>query len=401
MSVSNFRKRLYYDDSYLTRFEANVVEQYRKGDRFAVILDRTAFYPTSGGQMHDLGFLNERPVLEVLEDGGEVLHLVELPFDDERLSGKIDWQRRFSFMQQHTAFHILAQAFLRALRLDTLSSHLGESASTIDIAADDITWEQIEQVEKLVHQVVFENRPVETFWVEKGKLQSLSLRKMPPDIQKPIRLVSIKDFDLDPCGGTHVRNTGEVGIVKILSWEKVRGNIRCTFQAGWRGLKDYQQRVVTTQAIAQAISVTDDEMVKQVIALKASLKQREKQLQKKNEKLLQLEAQQFIENLRRRPEKTWTAAAEQKTPAEIKFLAKTVGREAPAGVIIYSNEEPMFLVVVWNGDNEKDLRLLIPKLQKLMDVKGGGSPNFVELHGLNRNNSQQAIGEIKIFLEQS
>jgi alanyl-tRNA synthetase len=400
MSVSNLRKRLYYDDSYLTRFEANVVEQYRKGNRFGVILDRTAFYPTSGGQMHDFGFLNERPVLEVLEDGGEVLHLVELPFDDERLSGEIDWQRRFSFMQQHTAFHILAQAFLRALRLDTLSSHLGESASTIDIAADGITWEQIEQVEKLAHQVVFENRPVETFWVEKGELQSLSLRKMPPDIQKSIRLVSIKDFDLDPCGGTHVRNTGEVGIVKILSWEKVRGNIRCTFQAGWRGLKDYQQRVVTTQSIAQAISVTDDEMAEQVIALKASLKQREKQLQKKNEKLLQLEAQQLIENFRRRPEKTWTAAVEQKTPAEIKFLAKAVGREAPAGVMIYSNEEPMFLVVVWNGDNEKDLRLLIPKLQELMEVKGGGSSNFVELHGLNRDNSQQTIGEIKTFLEQ-
>ena len=396
-TASTIENRLYYDDSYLTKFQANLVEQFRKGDHFAVVLDQTAFYPTSGGQMHDLGTLNDQPVLEVLEEGDMVLHLMEIPLKENKITGKIDWHRRYVFMQQHTAFHILAQTFER-FRVDTLSSSLGETKSTIDVKLKEFSWEKALELEEYSNRIVFENRSVESTWVQHHQLESLNLRKLPPKMDRPIRLVSIKDFDLDPCGGTHVKTTGEVGMIKMLSWEKVRGNIRIIFQAGWRALEDYQNRVITTQKIAQNLSLTDPEMADEVIALKANLAERERQVRKMGEELLLFEAKEILARCHKRKEDILQLGFEQKGIQDLKFLTRAVSKEILGSVIFHTNQDPVIVIVACSREDSPDLRLIISTLQQSMEVKGGGHSKFIEIHGVTKSKKLEVLDIIRDFL---
>ncbi len=299
-------KRLYYDNSYIREFEAQIVEQYKKNDKFAVILDQTAFYPTSGGQMADSGFLNDQQVLDVIEEGEEIVHLVSEPIQTESaVTGKLDWNRRFDFMQQHSGFHILAQSFLQISGIKTLSSHLGEIKDTIDVDMTELTWEQVYKIEEYANTIDWQNRPIVSCWVSSKEIDNLSLRKPPKFFDKPIRLIDIKDFDLDPCGGTHVQNTGEIGSIKVLSWEKVRNNIRCSFVAGKRALLDYQNRTKITQKINQILSTTDSEMTGQVELLKQNVKIREKQLKKIQLQLLEVEAAELVSRGKKHTGELW------------------------------------------------------------------------------------------------
>ncbi len=396
-TTSNSENRLYYDDSYLTEFQANLVEQFRKGGCFAVVLDQTAFYPTSGGQMHDLGTLNGQPVLEVLEEGDMVLHLLDNPLKENEITGKIDWYRRYIFMQQHTAFHILAQTFER-FRVDTLSSYLGETKSTIEVRLKEFSWEKALEIEEYSNRIVFENRLVESTWVKHNQLESLNLRKFPPKMDRPIRLVSIKDFDLDPCGGTHVKTTGEAGMIKMLSWEKVRGNIRITFQAGWRALEDYQNRVITTQKIARNLSLTDPEMADEVIALKANLAEREKQLRKMAEDLLLFEAKEIVARWRKIKEDILQLGYEQKATQDLKFLSRVVSKEIPCVVIFHTNQDPITIIVACSKVDSPNLLPIISTLQQSMEVKGGGQSKFIEIHGVTKSNKLEVLQIIRDFL---
>lgn len=394
---NTIENRLYYDDSYLAEFQANLVEQFRKGVYFAIVLDQTAFYPTSGGQMHDLGTLNGQPVLEVLEERDTILHLMENPLKENEVTGKIDWHRRFIFMQQHTAFHILAQTFER-FRVDTLSSYLGEIKSTIDVQLNEFSWKKALEIEEYSNRIVFENRPVESAWVKHHQLESLNLRKLPPKMARPIRLISIKDFDLDPCGGTHVKTTGEVGMIKMLSWEKVRGNIRITFQAGWRALEDYQNRVITTQKIARNLSLTDPEMADVVIALKDNLAEREKQLRKMAEDLLLFEAKEIVARWQKIKEDILQLEFEQKATQDLKFLSRVVSKEISCSVIFHTNQDPITIIVGCSKVDSPDLRLIISTLQQSMEVKGGGHSKFIEIHGVTKAKKLEVLEIIRDFL---
>ena len=384
-------KRLYYENSYLTEFEAKVVEQFRKEDAFAIILDQTAFYPNSGGQMHDLGHLNNQPVLEVVEEGEEVAHLVAEPLLSDLVFGKIDWTRRFDFMQQHTGFHILAQSFLRQLHADTIASHLGEKRDTIDVNLTDLTWEHVHQVEELANQIVLENRPVDCYWISRKDTENLALRKPPKFIDRPIRLIDVKDFDLDPCGGTHVRSTGEVGVIKILFWAKVRGNIRCTFVAGRRALQDYQKRVVIMQQLNQVLSATNDEIVAQAEGLKWGVKEKEKQIKKLQATLLEYETDQLVLQWQQQPQKLWIREFHDKSAQELRYLAIKVSKALPVVAVFYNSATPAFLVIARSETLAVDLQPIIPQLMSVLSAKGGGKSGFVELNQFDAKQLPQAL----------
>jgi len=389
-------KRIYYKDSYQLEFTAKVVEQYRKGDYFAVVLDQTAFYPTSGGQMADHGFLDDQSVFDVIEEGEEIAHLISEPFQLEQIKGRVNWQRRFDFMQQHTGFHILAQSFLQVLRVETLSSHLGELRDTIDVDLTHLSWEQAELVEKLANEIVVQNRPVKSFLVTKQELETLSsLRKPPKYFNKPIRIVDIKDFDLDPCGGTHVRATGEVGLIKILSWEKVRSYIRCTFVAGNRALTDYQNRTKITQKMNQILSVTENEIVDQVEFLKQNNKVKDKQIKKFNEQLLQLEVNQLINKGTRKKGNIWIEEIRNFQPKDIRFLAANVSNDVSKVVAFYSEENPSYFVMACNKNVQADFTPIIPELRDLLQAKGGGNATFFELNFCDRSKFQEVFEFLK------
>ena len=228
-------ERLYYDDAYTTQFEANVTQTRAIDGHTAVALDRSFFYPTSGGQAHDLGTLNGVPVIDVqVDDDGVVWHILGRAAKLENpVSGEIDWQRRYDHMQQHAGQHLLSQAFFHKLGLETVSVHFGEAFSTLDLDVEEISAEQLTTVEDYANAIVWENRPIYTYFVADADLASIPLRR-PPKVTGQIRIVEIEQFDWSACGGTHVQRTGEIGVVALLRTEKIRRQTRVHFLCGGR-----------------------------------------------------------------------------------------------------------------------------------------------------------------------
>ncbi|HYM11159.1 MAG TPA: alanyl-tRNA editing protein, partial [Bryobacterales bacterium] len=203
-------ERLYYQDSYLTRFDAAVVETRPAGDRFHVYLNRTAFYPASGGQPFDIGRIGGASVVEVIDQGERIAHVADAAVPPGPAACEIDWARRFDHMQQHTGQHLLSAVFAELLHHATVSFHLGAESSTIDLATPQLSAAQMEAVETRANALVFENRPVTVHFYSAAEAVSIGLRK-PSDRAGEIRVVAIEGCDRSACGGTHVRATGEIG----------------------------------------------------------------------------------------------------------------------------------------------------------------------------------------------
>jgi alanyl-tRNA synthetase len=224
-------KRLYFDEPYRTEFEATVIRSVEWQGKPGLTLDQTCFYPASGGQGCDKGFLNDVPVVDVLEHEGEILHLTADRIEAQRVSGRISWNRRFNFMQQHSGQHVLSQSVLQVLHADTLSSHLGEETSTIEIAKGDLANEEVWAAEEFANKIVFENRTIKSYFVSTDQLEKIPLRKIPSQ-KEQLRIVEIESLDVSACGGTHCRRTGEIGLIKVGRWERIRKNVRLHFLCG-------------------------------------------------------------------------------------------------------------------------------------------------------------------------
>src|SRR5580698_5366282 len=232
--------RLYYHDSFLYNFDAEV-RSVLETPRPALILDRTAFYPTSGGQIHDTGWLvaadQKLQVTEVADtEDGRVVHYFDAPLKDlqpgTRVHGEIDAARRRDHMQQHSAQHVLSAAFVRLFNLPTVSFHMADDYCSIDLDTPALTEEQIESAEHLANDIVLEDRPVDVHFVTRDEAEKLGLRKLPPTERDQLRLIDIRDWDLTACGGTHVAFTGQIGGILLRKSEKARHGYRIEFVAG-------------------------------------------------------------------------------------------------------------------------------------------------------------------------
>jgi alanyl-tRNA synthetase len=248
-------ERLYYHDAFLYEFEGEVVDVVPAAEinaRHGIILDRTAFYPTSGGQVHDTGwFANgagaKMRVAQVEEtEDGRIVHYLEaekVPEKGSRLRGTIDDARRRDHMQQHSGQHVLSAAFIRLFEMPTASFHMGDESCSIDLDTARLSAEQVVNAEQLANQIVQENRPVAIKFVKQEEVAGLGLRKVPVVDKAELRLIDIQDFDLTACGGTHVRGTGQIGCVLLRKVERVRQGWRVEFVCGQRAVgiarKDY------------------------------------------------------------------------------------------------------------------------------------------------------------------
>jgi len=272
-------ERLYYTDSLLREFTARVVAQRATDRGPAVRLDRTAFYPTSGGQPHDTGSLDGVRVLDVWDDEtGAVWHLLERPPEGDAVRGAIDWERRFDHMQQHSGQHLLSAACVRLLDAPTISFHLGTASSHIDLATPELSWDDAFRVEADVNRVIAENRPVEVHVVDEKNIHTVPLRR-PPKVTGEIRVIWIRDYDAVACGGTHVPRTGAIGLLKIVRLERYKGGMRVGFLCGGRALADYQRVLRAVQAVSADLSVHPNEVGDAVARLKGELKEARRALQ--------------------------------------------------------------------------------------------------------------------------
>ena len=249
--------RLYYHDSFLYDFDAQVIEALEHQGKTAIVLDRTAFYPTSGGQVHDLGMLTadgkQIAITEVADDeDGRIFHFASEPLAiGTQVHGSVDAARRRDHVQQHSGQHVLSAAFIRLFNMPTVSFHMGEESCTIDLETAGLSAAQAQKAELLANEVIAEDRPVSIRFVPLEEARQLGLRKLPPKQTGDLRLIDITDFDLTACGGTHVRATGQIGSILLRKIEKVKQGVRVEFVCGLRAVNTARRDYATlTEAAA-------------------------------------------------------------------------------------------------------------------------------------------------------
>ncbi|MGH2592212.1 MAG: alanyl-tRNA editing protein [Anaerolineae bacterium] len=371
--------RLYYADPYLTSFTARVVERLELDSRPAVILDRTAFYPTGGGQPSDRGRLNQVEVVDVVareDDLQTVLHLLSGTLRDDEVAGAVDWPRRFDLMQQHTGQHILSQAFVQAAGAETVAFHLNddrhEGSVTIDLNRSGLLPTQIDQAEDLANQIVYENRPVMARFVSEAELVSIPLRK-PPAVNTAIRIVEIEDFDWSACGGTHVARAGEVGQIKIIKIDRRGAETRVEFRCGRRALIDYRRKNEMINRVAADLSIGNWELDQTAARLVEDNKALHKQLQEAQGRLLESEARELLSNLRVREGcavalRVW----HDLSMADLRQVAKQIIARPKTVALLGSDGERPALVFARSGDLAFDMNALVRGAAARIGGKGGG-----------------------------
>ena len=234
-------EKLYYIDAYIKEFEATVLDSYIDGDKNVVILDRTAFFPEEGGQSADTGYIATSRVFDVKEKGGVIRHYTDtLLTVGENVSCKIDFADRFEKMQCHTAEHIISGAIKRLHGFDNIGFHLGSTEVTMDVNGY-LTREQLDEIELIANRAVFDNVPVNTSFPSADELASMNYRSK-LDLTENVRIVEVEGYDLCACCAPHVATTGEIGLIKILDFEKHRGGLRINIAAGYRALRDYREK---------------------------------------------------------------------------------------------------------------------------------------------------------------
>jgi alanyl-tRNA synthetase len=263
-------ERLYYTDSYLTDFHARVIER-SEGNK--IYLDRTAFYPTSGGQPFDTGIIAGVPVVDVVDEGERIAHLVASPVEFDEVDCRVDWRRRFDHMQQHTGQHLLSAVLAELFGIATLSVHFGAASSTVDVNAPALSADQIRAIELRANERVFENLPVSVIFADNA--DELDLRKASTRAGR-LRIVEIEGLDRSACGGTHVRATGEIGPVLLRKLDKVRGATRVEFLCGLRAARRARADFDALSRIAQALSAPLEDTPALVISQMDALQSAEK-----------------------------------------------------------------------------------------------------------------------------
>src|SRR5215510_2073333 len=290
-------ERLYYSDSHLIEFDAHVVDLTdRVSGWTAVVLNRTAFYPTGGGQPSDTGTLNGARVVECIDDGDNgVLHVVQglAPSRNEIVRGRVDWSRRLDHMQQHTGQHILSQAFVKLFNAPTRSFRVLEQSCEIDLELNNPTNEVIERAVELANNVIWEDRPITIRNVTAEEAASLPLRKDPARGGE-LRLIEISGFDLTPCGGTHAYRTGEVGMIGVRSWVRAKGMTRIEFVAGNRALADYKRANHSAREIAALFSTGRDDAPQSAAHLVEEHKELQRRLRILEESAAGAEAEKLL-----------------------------------------------------------------------------------------------------------
>ena len=380
--------RLYYDDAYLAAFTAAVIERLTVDGHSAVRLDRSAFYPTSGGQAHDTGTLDGVAVIDVrvAEDGG-VLHLLAGPLAEEaaQVSGVLDWPRRFDHMQQHSGQHLLSQAFDRLLGLETISVHFGEEICTVDLAGETLDAESLAAVERHANEVVWENRAIRAYEVADAELASIPLRRA-PKVTGKIRIVEIDGYDWSACGGTHVEGTGGIGPISLLRVERSKANTstspgqrsRVYFVCGARAVADSRRR---RQWLADAAALLDtavEEVPALLLARQERMKEQDRLLRVMQEELLGYRAQSLLAEAERVGNLRLVARVlVDLDPAGLKSLA--AGLVAKSGVVALlacGAEGKGTAIFARSADVELHAGQLLRAILPRFGGSGGGRPDF-------------------------
>lgn len=383
--------RLYYGDSYLREFEARVLRCEATRDTFKVYLDQTAFYPASGGQPTDLGTLAGAEVLEVVDEGDEIAHIVRQAPPGESVHGVIDWARRFDHMQQHTGQHILSAAFEKCGDYATVSFHLGSDTSSIDLNSDRLGARQLEQAEDAANSVVFEDRPVRISFQAAGEVNQLDLRK-PTSREGQVRLVEVEGYDLSACGGTHVNRTGSVGLIVVRKVERTKGSTRVEFTCGARAHRHARRDFKVLSEAARLFSATLEAVPELIAKENQDLREAIKEKEKLFTRLAEYQAAEL-----------WQAApvvegcrvvrhvclAEES--AQAKALAHALAKLPSTVGLIGVMGKPTTLFFAQSPGGPAEMGSILRRTMAKFGGKGGGGRDFAQGGGMEENRLAEAL----------
>jgi alanyl-tRNA synthetase len=392
----NMTERLYYQDSHLTEFDARVLGVEDDGaGRFAVTLDRTAFYPTGGGQPCDTGTLGAARVVECIEEeaAGIVRHVVEgaAPAVGARVAGRVDWARRLDHLQQHTGQHILSQAFVQLFDAPTRAFRMLERVSEIDVDLGEPSGERIEQAIELANRVIWEDRPIRIHHASAKEAAALPLRK---DSARTgdLRIIEIENFDLSPCGGTHAARTGEVGIIAMRSWERAKGLTRVEFIAGGRALADYRRANHTARSVAALFSAGRDDAFELTARALEENKTLSRRLRALEEIAARVEAEELIAAAQPlggngdQRTRIVTRAFTDRDAESLKRLALSIVSRPGLIALLGSRDtdgRAARLVFARAADAHGDMNALMREACATLEGRGGGRPDLAQGGGTN------------------
>src|SRR5271167_3242352 len=330
--MSDATERLYYRNSFLREFDAEVISCERDGERWKVVLDRTAFYPTSGGQPHDTGTLGNVHVIEVADAEQKVVHYASAAIPIGPVRGKIDWPRRIDHMQQHTGQHLLSAAFIEQHGYQTVSFHLGKETSTIDLNTPAVTAEQLETAERRVNEMIFEDKPVVIRFGTAEELAEAGIRKT-VEREGILRAIEGEGFDRQPCGGTHLERTGQAGLLVIRKLERRRELCRVEFVCGSRALAVARGDFATLTQAAALLSCGMPEVPRMLAKMADERREEHTALKRAEARLAEFEARALLAGLAQSGSGgIVTAVLDDATPAYLALLAAKIAAEGKVTV---------------------------------------------------------------------
>lgn len=378
-------QRLYYDNAYLTEFDAVVEKVEMKGEKQIVALNRSAFYPTSGGQPYDTGVLNDAHVTDVFVDKeGEVWHEIDGELKiGESVHGKIDWERRFDHMQQHGGEHMIAGAIYNLTGGMTIGLHLGADVSTIDVEFTDgsthMSEEMIARVEDYVNERIQRDQNIKCWFPDADELAKLSLRKA-PTVSEHVRIVAMGDFEMVACGGTHPSSTGQIGLIKIVSVAPARGKARVSFVCGKRAYEDYRKTYNSAWAAANLMSTRPENLPDFVANMQQRLKEAELELNKLRRGQLFAKIPEMIEAADELPGGGRLICTEIDADASLlKDLASKMIEEAGVVALLAAKAgEKWNYIFARSADLNYAMGAVLSAAAKPLGGKGGGRPDFAQ-----------------------
>jgi alanyl-tRNA synthetase len=375
-------ERLYYTDAEVLEFDARVTASGSTGGQPSVVLDRTAFYPTSGGQPFDTGTLGGEQVLDVIDEGEDIVHVLSAPLQPGlQVHGVIDAGRRRDHMQQHTGQHVLSAAFARLFASPTVSFHLGADTCTIDLDRV-VSAADVERAVDDANSVVWEDRLVVVRFASADEARAAGLRKE-SQRQGELRLIDVQGFDLSACGGTHVARTGAIGIIAVTGTEKVKGGLRVSFVCGRRALDQLRLLRDAVSGSLRALSVLPAELPEAIRRLQAD----SKALRKRAGELQTALAGQEAERLRalataQEPAGMVAAVMDGWEATGLRAIASNLIARGPMRVVLASSEPPVSIVVAQSVPGGASAADVLARLTARFGGRGGGNAELAQAGGL-------------------
>lgn len=388
-------EKLYHTDPNLLNFSARVVESRTEGDCSILVLDKTAFYPTSGGQLYDMGKINGVEVAEVTIDDDKIIHhrlAKPLPDGTVEVTGEIDFERRQKHRQQHTSQHIISQTMHRHYDYRTVSVHLGAEYGAIEVTTDNITEQELEDIEQKTNRIIIENHPITIKFVTKEEAKELPLRRFPEVDGDTMRIIQVGEYDYSACGGTHLNSTAEAMMVKIIGTEKIRGHVLVKFLCGYQILDDYKKRFDITTQVTKTYTINLLDIPDKIARLEEENKQFKREIVRLQTEMIPAQAEQLAREQFELGEHNYVIAQTDSFDKNLtRTLANAVTEKIDGSTILLAEDK----IIILSG-NKLDAGKLAKFISEKSSLKGGGNNKMAQLGG----NSNLTPDDIKSYLKE-